>query len=173
MKGLLIVFVVVFGLAASAAERLLIDARMIRGDGERSIRGWTFNEVEGYKPYGDVLPVMYNGLAGVRLVSKGKPTTIYHATALPVKAGDALVFTAKVRGRGRATIGFFMYGKSWAWKGSSGTPVAVGAGDSDEPVEIRERLCVPEDVTSVRPSLCVTRGDSVEFYDLCLEREAK
>lgn len=159
-------------LSAGAAERLPIDARMI-GEGERSLRGWTFNEVEGFKPYGEVRPVMLNGHAGVRLISTGRQTQLYHATSLPVKAGDSLLFTAKVRGKGRASIGFFMYGKNWAWKGSSGAPVAVDAGDADEPVEIRERLCVPEDVTGVRPTLCVNNGDSVEFYDLRLERETK
>ena len=170
MKGLLIVFVVVFGLAASAAERLLIDARMIRGDGERSIRGWTFNEVEGYKPYGDVLPVMHNGLAGVRLVSKGKPTTIYHATALPVKAGETVVVRARARGRGRASVGCFLYGDRWAWKGSKGTPRKVVAADAD-PVEIEERIAVSEGVTSVRPTLSTSGGDDVEIYDLRVEKE--
>ena len=159
-------------LSAGAAERLLIDARMI-GEGERSLRGWTFNEVEGFKPYGEVRPVMLDGHAGVRLISAGKQTQLYHATALTVKAGDSLLFTARVRGKGRASIGFFMYGKSWSWKGGSGSPVAVDAGDADEPVEIRERLYVPEDVVSVRPTLCVNNGDSVEFYDLRLERETK
>ena len=170
MKGLLIVFVVVFGLAASAAERLLIDARMIRGDGARSIRGWTFNEVEGYKPYGDVLPVMHNGLAGVRLVSKGKPTTIYHATALPVKAGETVVLRARVRGRGRASVGCFLYGDHWAWKGSKGTPQKVVSADA-EPVEIEERIAVSEGVTSVRPTLSTSGGDDVEIYDLRVEKE--
>ena len=169
-KELLIVFAVVSGLVASAAERLPIDARMIRGDGERSIRGWTFNEVEGYKPYGDVLPVMLNGLAGVRLVSKGKPTTIYHATALPVKAGETVILRARARGRGRASVGCFLYGDRWAWKGSKGTPQKVVAADA-EPVEIEERVDVPEGVTSVRPTLSTSGGDDVEIYDLRVEKE--
>ena len=169
-KLLLMMAACVACMGVSASEKALIDNRMVV-DANRVVRGWKFNEVEGSKPYGDVLAAMHDGHAGVRISSKGAPATIYHAMALPVKEGETLVVSARVRGRGAARIGFFCYGKSWTWKGSVGHPQAVTATATDEPVEIRERLTVAEDVVTVRPVLSVASGDDVEFYDVGVERQ--
>lgn len=170
VKTLLIVAVCAVCMGVSAAEKALIDNRMVV-DANRVVRGWKFNEVEGSKLYGDVLAAMHDGHAGVRISSKGTPATIYHAMALPVKAGETLVVSARVRGRGAARIGFFCYGKSWAWKGSVGRAQTVTATASDGPIEIRERLTVAEDVVAVRPVLSVASGYDVEFYDVAVERQ--
>ena len=170
MKTLLITAVCAVCMGVSAAERALIDNRMVV-DENRVVRGWKFNEVEGSKPYGDVVAAMHDGHAGVRIASKGQPTTIYHAMALPVNTGETLVVLARVRGRGKARVGFFCYGKGWVWKGSVGSPQAVAATAADDPVEIRERLTVAEGVVSVRPMLSVSSGDEVEFYDIAVERQ--
>lgn len=154
------------------ARGAMFDSRMVV-DANRVVRGWMFNEVEDFKPYGDVLAAMHDGHAGVRIVSKGKPTAIYHATVLPAKAGERLDVSARVRGRGQGTVGFFCYGKNWTWKGSVGQPQTVAATAADEPVEICARMTVPADVVSVRPFLSVSSGDEVEFYDIAVERNAK
>ncbi len=51
-------------LAAFAdAARVPIDARFIV-DGDREVRGWTFNMVESYKPFGDIAACMLDGVPG-------------------------------------------------------------------------------------------------------------
>ena len=170
MRAILSTLACVTCLSTSATEGVLIDSRMVV-ETNRVVRGWKFNEVDSMKPFGDVLAMMHDGHAGVRIVSKGRPTMIYHATSLPVKAGETMVVSARVRGRGRARVGFFCYGKSWAWRGSSGQPQGVSATVSDEPVVICERLTVAEGVVAVRPVLSVSSGDQVEFYDIVVGRE--
>ena len=152
------------------SSRIPLDARFIL-DGERDLRGWIFNKVESYKPWGDVRAVMLEGRPGVGLHSKGKPTTVYYDTPIAVKAGDALVVKANVRGKGCGSIGFFAYGAKWAWKGSHGMQFRDVADAAGVPVQVEKRYVVPEGVVTLRPTLSVTAGGDVEFFDVMVEKE--
>ena len=168
-------FAVALALAASGAAfcgRVPIDARFVQ-NGERAVRGWTFNEVKGYEPFGDVNAVMLDGLAGVRLTSKGKPTTIYLKEAIHVKTGNVCILKARARGKGkgRGAMGFFAYGERWAWKGSHGATVTPAEGLDTQPVAVEARFTVPEGVETVRPTLTVPSGSDVEYFDVTLDVE--
>ena len=165
---------VAMALAAAAAfgDKVPIDARFVP-NGAGKVRGWVFNEVKAYEPYGDVNAAMLDGMPGVRLTSNGKPTTIYLKVAVPVKPGDVCVLRAKARGKGkgRGALGFFAYGKKWAWKGSHGTMVTPAEGLDAQPVAVEKRFTVPEDVETVRPTLSVPPGSDVEFFDVTMDKE--
>ena len=166
-----IAFASVFMFAAfAAAARVPIDARFIV-DGEREVRGWTFNKVEAYKPFGDIVACMLDGIPGVRLVSKGKPTTLYHTVPVRVKPGETCVLKAKARGKGKGSLGFFAYGPRWAWKGSHGTPFKNAVDLNVSPLPVEAKFVVPEGVETVRPILSVSAGSEVEFFDVALEKE--
>jgi len=147
-----------------------MDARFIV-DGEREVRGWSFNKIEAYKPFGDVSASMLDGVPGVKLSSKGKPVTIYHSVPFKVKPGETCVLRAKVRGNGAGGIGFFAYGQRWAWKGSHGTAVKAGSAAGAEPCPFEARFVVPDDVETVRPTLSASGGGELEFFDVSLEKE--
>lgn len=159
-----------FAACAANAEEIKFDNRFLQDEGERNIRGWVFNAVEGYKPFGDVTAAMWKGRAGVRLASKGKDTTVYLKEPIPVKPGDRLTLTACVRGTGRGRLGVFQYGPNWKWMGVQGetyTPEAA----SGEPGKIVQRLLIPEGVVAVRPSLTACNGVDIAFFDLTIQRE--
>lgn len=164
-----VLFLAALSVSALFADKVKFDNRFLQ-DGERNIRGWTFNAVEGYRPWGEVTAVMLDGRPGVRLSSKGKQTQIYLTEALPVKAGERYVFIAKARGNASCSIGFFQYGDHWQWKGSLGTPFIPEADLAGEPLAVRESYCVPEGVLNVRPTLCVHAAGDVEVYDLRIDR---
>ncbi len=166
-----IAFASVFMFAAfAAAARVPIDTRFIV-DGEREVRGWTFNKVESYKPFGDIAACMLDGVPGVRLVSKGKPTSLYHTVPVKVKPGETCVLKAKARGKGKGSLGFFAYGPRWAWKGSHGTPFENAAGLNASPLPVEAKFVVPEGVETVRPILSAPGGSEVEFFDVTFEKE--
>lgn len=156
--------------AVVCAETLKFDNRFIQEKGERSVRGWTFNAVKSYMPFGDVECVMKDGEAGVRLASKGKNTTIYLKDGIPVKAGDVLVVSAKVAGKGRGNIGVFRYGDRWKWMGTDSVSFRASGPDL---TAVSGRLVIPEGVRSVRPSMTSISGDvSVYGYNIGIERNA-
>jgi len=167
MKNIL--FLAALSASVLLANEVTFDNRFLQ-DGEQDIRGWTFNAVESFKPWGDVTAVMLNGSPGVRLTSKGKQTQIYLGEALPVKAGEKYAFTAKVRGDTRCSIGFFQYGNKWQWKGSTGTPFIPEIALAGKPLVVTESYCVPEGVLTVRPTLCVHAAGNVEFYEVRIDR---
>jgi len=157
-----------FAARLAAAGEIKFDNRFLQDEGERNIRGWIFNAVEGYKPFGDVTAAMWKGRAGARLLSKGKDTTIYLKETIPVKPGDRLTLTARVRGTGSGRLGVFQYGPQWKWMGLQGETDMPGAA-SGEPVEIVRRLLIPEGVVAVRPSLTAYNGADIAFFDLKIE----
>lgn len=166
-----IAFAAAFILAVFAdAARVPIDARFIV-DGEREVRGWTFNEVEAYKPFGDITASMLDGIPGVRLVSKGKPVTLYHTVPVRVKPGETCVLKVKARGKGKGSLGFFAYGPKWAWKGSHGTPFGNAADLTASPLPAEAKFVVPDGVETVRPILSVAGGSDVEFFDVTFEKD--
>ncbi|MDD4025981.1 MAG: hypothetical protein PHN85_08685 [Kiritimatiellae bacterium] len=167
MKNVL--FLAALSVSALLADEVKFDNRFLQ-NGERDIRGWTFNAVEGFKPWGDVTAVMLDGRPGVRLSSKGKHTQIYLSEALPVKSGEKYIVTAKARGNARCSIGFFQYGTQWQWKGSHGKPFIPEADLAGKPVAVRESYRVPDGVLSVRPTLCAHAAGDVEIYDLRIDR---
>lgn len=155
--------------AAAFGGRLPMDARFIV-DGERQVRGWTFNAVESFKPYGDVRSVMLNGRAGVRLTSRGKQTQIYQDVALDVNPGERYRVSAKVRGRGAFSLGFFKSGSKQEWRGGTdSTSVRLAAPDA-EPEAVSNEYVVEADVARLRVHLCVRDGADVEFYDVVVEK---
>jgi hypothetical protein len=160
MKFLVLITLVLQSIAASYAELMKIDNRFIQDKGERNIRGWSFNAAECYKPFGEVSSQMMNGEAGVKLVSKGKLTTIYLNDRLSVKAGDVFTITANVCGMGRGTIGVFQYADKWKWMGSQGDTFKV-AGTNLIPVV--QKIIIPEGVLFIRPSISSVAGEISVF----------
>lgn len=155
--------------AAATAGRLPMDARFIV-DGERQVRGWKFNAVESFKPYGDVTAAMLNGRAGVRLSSKGKQTQIYQDVFLDVKPGERYRVSARVRGRGAFSIGFFKSGPNCEWRGGTDATSAQLAAPDAEPAVVTGDYEVEADVARLRVHLCVRDGAEVEFYDVAVEK---
>lgn len=160
-----------FAACAANAEGIKFDNRFLQDEGERNIRGWVFNAVEGYKPFGDVTAAMWKGRAGVRLASKGKDTTVYLKEPIPVKPGDRLTLTACVRGKGRGRLGVFQYGPDWKWMGLQGEETDTPGSAAGESGKIVWCLLVPEGVVAVRPSLTAYNGADIAFFDLTIERE--
>ena len=159
MRMLLAVFVASVATVING-ELLKLDNRFIQEAGERNIRGWSFNAVKSYEPYGDVQAVMKNGVAGVKLTSKGNPTTIYLKDRFAVTAGDHLMITASVCGKGRGSVGVFQYGERWKWLGTQGGTFKV---DAKRPDLIRQRIVIPHGVRFVRPSITSESGEVSVF----------
>ena len=159
MRMLLAVFVASVATVING-ELLKLDNRFIQEAGERNIRGWSFNAVKSYEPYGDVQAVMKNGVAGVKLTSKGNPTTIYLKDRFAVTAGDHLMITASVCGKGRGSVGVFQYGERWKWLGTQGDTFKV---DAKRPDLIRQRIVIPHGVRFVRPSIASLSGEVSVF----------
>ena len=161
-----------FAVITAFSEQIPFDARFLQ-DGERSVRGWKFNAVESYQPFGDVNAVMSDGFPGVRLTSKGKPTSIYLEEVLPAKLGDEYVLQARLRGKGRASIGFFAYGAHWAWKGAHGTNVFPIVAMDCVPQPVEARYVVTDGVETIRPVLTAASGADVEMFDVRVFRIQK
>ena len=159
MRMLLAVFVASVATVISG-ELLKLDNRFIQEAGKRNIRGWSFNAVKSYEPSGDVQAVMKNGVAGVKLTSKGNPTTIYLKDRFAVTAGDHLMITASVCGKGRGSVGVFQYGERWKWLGTQGDTFKV---DAKRPDLIRQRIVIPHGVRFVRPSITSESGEVSVF----------
>lgn len=159
----------VMACAAAFAGRLPIDARFIV-DGERQVRGWTFNAVESFKPYGDVAGVMLDGQAGVRLASRGRQTQIYQDVLMRVKPGERYRISARVRGRGPFSIGFFKSGPNYEWRGGTDSTAPRLAAPDAAPETVVGDYVVAADVAWIRAHLCVRDGAVVEFYDVAVER---
>lgn len=155
--------------ATAVGGRPPMDARFIV-NGERQVRGWTFNAVEAFNPYGDVKGVMLNGRAGVRLTSKGKQTQIYQDVALDVKPGERYRVSAKVRGRGAFSLGFFKTGTKHEWRGGTDSSASRLAAPDAEPEAVSNEYVVEADVARLRAHLCVRDGAEVEFYDVVVEK---
>ena len=103
---------------------------------------------------------MKNGVAGVKLTSKGKPTTIYLKDRFAVTAGDHLMITASVCGKGHGSVGVFQYGERWKWFGTQGDTFKV---DAKQPDLIRQRIVIPHGVHFVRPSIASLSGEVSVF----------
>lgn len=159
MKKFFAVFAVLGSMGLNA-ELLKLDSRFIQDAGERNIRGWKFNAVKSYEPFGDVNAVMKNGVAGVRLASKGKPTTIYLNDRFAVSTGDYLTVSAMVCGKGSGSIGVFQYGERWKWMKTQGDTFKV---DATEPYLVRQRIVIPPGVSFVRPSITSASGEVFVF----------
>lgn len=168
--GQMTLTILLFAVCVAGAEDIKFDNRFLQDEGERSIRGWMFNAVEGYKPFGDVTAVMWKGRAGVRLASKGKDTTIYLAETISVNPGEWLTLTACIRGTGCGKLGVFQYGPGWKWMGVQGDPDTLESA-SNEPEKTVRRLLIPEGVVAVRPSLTARNGADITFFDLKIERK--
>ena len=160
MMGVLPAVFVALVATGMNAGLLKFDNRFIQDAGERNIRGWSFNAVKSYEPFGDVQAVMKNGVAGVKLTSKGKPTTIYLKDRFAVTAGDHLMITASVCGKGRGSVGMFQYGERWNWLGTQGDTFKV---DAERPDLIRQRIVIPHGVRFVRPSITSESGEVSVF----------
>ena len=154
-----------FAVIPALSEQIPFDARFLQ-DGERSVRGWKFNAVDSYQPFGDVNAVMSDGLPGVRLTSKGKPTSIYLEEVFPAKSGEEYVLQARLRGKGRASIGFFAYGAHWAWKGGYGTNVFPVVAMDCVPQPVEARYVVTDGIETVRPVLTAAPGADIEMFDV-------
>ena len=161
-----------FAVIPALSEQIPFDARFLQ-DGERSVRGWKFNAVDSYQPFGDVNAVMSDGLPGVRLTSKGKPTSIYLEEVFPAKSGEEYVLQARLRGKGRASIGFFAYGAHWAWKGAHGTNVFPVVAMDCVPQLVEARFVVTDEIETVRPVLTATSGADIEMFDVRVFRIQK
>ena len=160
MIRMFLTFFAAFAAIGANGELLKFDNRFIQDAGERNIRGWSFNAVEYYEPFGDVQAVMKNGVAGVKLTSKGKPTTIYLKDRFAVSAGDHLMITASVCGKGHGSVGVFQYGGRWKWFGTQGDTFKV---DAKQPDLIRQRIVIPHGVHFVRPSIASLSGEVLVF----------
>jgi len=169
MKKTLSVFLVALGAVSAMAEVIPIDNRFIL-DGERQMRGWTYNSPESFKPYGEVKEVMEEGVPGVRLISAGKQTQLYSEVSLPVKAGEKYRVSAKIRGEGSCSIGFFMYGPKWEWKGGNPERYTAAVDFSGTPYEITAVIPIPEGVAQVRPQICCYAGGKMDFFDYQVEK---
>ena len=113
---------------------------------------------------------MLNGRAGVRLTSKGKQTQIYQDVALDVKPGERYRVSAKVRGRGAFSLGFFKTGPKHEWRGGTDSSASRLAAPDAEPEAVSNEYVVEADVARLRAHLCVRDGAEVEFYDVVVEK---
>ena len=157
---------------AAMAEKIPVDNRFIL-DGERQMRGWTYNSPDSFKPYGEVKEVMEEGIPGVRLISAGKQTQLYSEVPIPVKAGEKYRVSAKIRGTGSGSIGFFMYGPKWEWHGGNFDRYDASVDFSGTPYEVTAVMTIPDGVVWVRPQICCYPGGKMDFFDYQVEKLAE
>ena len=158
-------------LTAFAGE-VKFDNRFL-SDGKQSVKGWLYNNAAEFKPFGDVLPVMNGGQAGVRLVSKGKYTAIYLENQIPAVKGDVLKFSFRIQGTGRCGVGIYQYGPKakWQWRGES---VKYGNANCTSPVPVGFEVPVnAEDTKNVCPVLIADANADISFFGLKIEKNPK
>lgn len=158
-------------LTAFAGE-VKFDNRFL-SDGKQSVKGWLYNNAAEFKPFGDVLPVMNGGQAGVRLVSKGKYTAIYLENQIPAVKGDILKFSFRIQGTGRYGIGIYQYGSKakWQWRGAS---IKYGNANYTSPVPVDFEVPVnAEDTKNVCPVLIADANADISFFGLKIEKNPK
>jgi hypothetical protein len=163
---LAILATVVAAVSAGAAE-VMIDNRFIDDkSSDCGVRGWKYNPVESYKPYGEVAGVVRDGVAGVSIRSTGRITTIVLQEHLHVKPGERYRMSAEVRGKGRFSMAVFQAEFPWKWRGVQGDNQHLKA----EPQMMEQLVTVPEKVERMYPAISVTAGSDVELMNFRLEK---
>jgi hypothetical protein len=154
-------------LTASAEKtvEVKIDNRFIADSAsDCGIRGWKYNPVKAYQPYGTVEAVMRGGVAGVSLKSTGRVTTIVLTEHLKVKSGERYRMTADVKGKGKFSFSVFQADFPWKWRGTQGDNRMAAA----EGGEVVQEITVPADVKRMYPAISVNPGAEVEVMDFKL-----
>lgn len=170
-KNVMAVFCAIASLTA-LAEEVKFDNRFL-SDGKQNVKGWLYNNAAEFKPFGDVLSVMNDGQAGVRLVSKGKYTAIYLENQIPAVKGDILKFSFRIQGTGRYGIGIYQYGSKvkWQYRGAS---VKYGNANYTTPVSADLEIPVKaEDAKNVCPVLIADANADISFFGLKIEKNPK
>ena len=153
----------VFPLTVASAKTFVpLDVRFLP-DGADGVRSWVFSAAKKGDDRSSVTPVMANGEPGVRITAGERRVNLFHKSAIAAEAGRRYEISAKVRGSGQCSVGFFMYGAKWAWKGSTGTLEAPAPPSANEMKTIRTTLTVPDGVESIRPTLSAAPGSDVLF----------
>lgn len=154
-----------FAASAENLSTVMIDNRFIAdGKSDCGIRGWRYNPVKAYQPYGTAEAVMRDGVAGVSLRSTGRITTIVLDEHLTVKSGESYRMTARVKGKGRFSFSVFQADFPWKWRGTQGDTRNAPAEFQD----VVQEITVPPEVKRMYPAISVTSGSEIEVLDFRL-----
>ncbi len=78
--------------------------------------GWLQNKGGWAKPFGkvEVVAGSKNNIKAMKITSTKKSTHVYTGTMFPVKVGDKVELSFKVKGKGKGSIGIYSYdNKGW------------------------------------------------------------
>ena len=111
MKKSLIAFVFVFA-AALFADEVKIEWEKAKA-GDTKLPGWILDNFgASYKDLvgsGKVIAASQEGKLAFQITGKEKNTAFFRQIATPVKLGDTVRVSAKIKGSGDVTMGFYCY----------------------------------------------------------------
>jgi hypothetical protein len=122
MKKIMIALVCAGAFALSAGEvKIAWDKAKI---GDTKIPGWVLDNFGSYKDQvgsGKIIAGSKEGTVAFQVTGKEKNTAFFKQNADPAKPGDIVKITAKIKGRGDITFGYYCYGPNKFVGGMSNT----------------------------------------------------
>jgi hypothetical protein len=115
MKNLIFIAAIICGINAFAGDiDINGDFKKIKGD---MPLGWKQNKGSWAKPFGKA--EMVENVVKITNTDATKRTDFYSLKSIPVKVGDKVTLTVKLKGKGTAGIGIYIYGDKGKWCTSS------------------------------------------------------
>ena len=111
MKQILFIATMICSLAAFA-EVIDVNGDFKKVKDGMPYDGWLPNQAAWAKPFGKI--EMLEGALKITNTGKAKRTDAFTLFCYPIKAGDTVKITVKLKGKGKAGVGFYSYGdKEW------------------------------------------------------------
>jgi hypothetical protein len=140
MKQLLFLAAMICGIAAFAGD-LDINGDFKKVKGTMPL-GWTQNKGSWAKPFGAVELLKSDKGNALKITSakETKATHVYSTKAIPVKAGDKVKVTIKLKGKGKAGGGVYAYGaKKWCFGSYKSTGLKPETTEFTNIITIKDR----------------------------------
>ena len=167
-----------FGCAAVlAADDLPVGLKTAKL-GAPTIPGWIINKSSKAADYGkgEIIAASEPGKMAFKIVAPAdRGVAFYTARAFPVKVGQVLEVSAKVKGKGWLSLGFYGYGNNRFLGGiaNSNKSFQLQEGLTEVKAEIVINGSKAGNLDSIRPAITVSKGGEAVIEDLEVEIENK
>ncbi len=142
--------------------------------GDSKIPGWSLNTF-GFKDgvgKGEIVAGSQDGIKAFKFTTTNRMTSFYVSKAEPVKIGDVLEITARVKGKGRLILGYYAYAEKHRYlQAAKDSSREITLTDEWQEVKCVITVSAPPkgDLKMIRPMITLRPNSDMLMEDIVIE----